>query len=238
MMKSVAPCVALCLLLAGCAVCRRSDTWARVTEVRRNACCQADYLPAVHRELSARGVPHKMVTYNYPFSDRRHVRVDGTCTAIVYRDEIDPAHPWWLTDERMTMPVWLPNGDLGEQVTFYARGPAEIVTVKHFGSDGKSSIAADSRQLREDRTMVTARSSMFRIGERRSVARVDGSDAAHHAPAFRNGQPTLRRAQVAAPKPDSADEKMFRRRHGTPFDRASMIDRAKLEALKERFTKN
>jgi hypothetical protein len=195
----------LCLLLAGCTVFRSSRTWNSVIRSRPDLSAEADpsaaYAEHLHRVLKAQAVAHRVVTYQFRYTSRFREEAIETRTAVLYRDDTHSTHPWWLADERLARPKWLPNGSVEQQVTFAARHRAEIVSVRDFGGshDGKSVIAAKQR---------AAAFRTSRVAPLRPVALGRESDAGA--------------GRWAA---------LFHSRHGTAFDPGSPVDRRKMTAL-------
>ena len=136
----------LCFVLTGCLTARKSATWEKVRRVRVNTSEAADpsaaYAQELHRLLQSDRVPHKVVTYQYRYTTKLREEAIGTRTAVIYHDAARSASPWWLADESVSTPVWLPEGDLNRQVRFYARRPSEVVEVCDFpgGADGKTMV--------------------------------------------------------------------------------------------------
>ena len=136
-----------CLFLTGCAA-QKSSTWERVMNAPRQTSFtgnrSAVYADGLHTELTNARVPHKVVTYNYPF----HSKFDGAGTAqrtsVIYRDESSPDYPWWLMDELLRRPMWLPTEPVQQQVNFFLRRPVKVVTLRDYsGTDGKSVAGAE-----------------------------------------------------------------------------------------------
>jgi hypothetical protein len=145
--------LALTLTLAGCTVFRKSPTWEAVMRTRPRVAEAADpsatYADHLHRQLAARGVEHRIVTYEFGYFTRQHEEAIGSRTAVIYRDDTHPVHPWWLTDERQSRPRWLPNGSVEKQVSFFARGDVKIVQQRHYPArrDGRSAAAVPPRAV-------------------------------------------------------------------------------------------
>ena len=147
MQKSISLSLAVCLTLTGCSVFKKSKTWEKVTQAKPDVRAEADpskaYASQLHRDLAKDNVEHKVVTYQYRYKTRLREDAVGVRTAIVYKDNTNPANPWWIMDERLGKPVWLPNGQLDKQVAFYLRRDAEIVEQHDFttGEGGSPAIA-------------------------------------------------------------------------------------------------
>ncbi len=136
--------LAFCFGLGGCQALRRSETWDQVRRVRVDTSQVADpsaaYAHEVHGVLASRRVPHKVVTYQYRYTTSLREEAIGTRTAVIYRDDGGRGSPWWLADNLLRRPIWLPEADLPEQVRFYVRRAAEVVEVRDYpgGGDGKA----------------------------------------------------------------------------------------------------
>ncbi len=195
----------ICLFLAGCTVFRSSRTWETVVRTRPDLSGAADpsaaYAEHLHRVLKARGVEHRVVTYEFRYTSRFREEAIGTRTAVLYRDDTHPTHPWWLADERLARPKWLPNGSVEGQVSFAARHHADVVSIRDYAGsrDGKSTVAAQ-------RSATVFRTS--RVAPLRTVA-LGPDESARHA----------------------TWESLFRARHGTTFDAESALDRRKMADL-------
>lgn len=142
MQKSISLSLAVCVTLAGCSVVRRSGTWATVTAARIDTRHEADpskaYATQLSRTLESASVEHKVVTYQFRYRTRLREEAIGTRTAVVYRDDTHPRNPWWIMDEQLKKPVWLPGHDLGKQVAFYLRDDAEVVETQNVPAGGGS----------------------------------------------------------------------------------------------------
>ena len=125
MQKSASLTLAACLVLTGCQVFTRSQTWDKVTRTRIDTHGAGDeskaYADALSRELKASHVEHKVVTYQYHYRTRNHEESVGQGTAVIYRDDTHPENPWWIKDETSGRPTWLPNRDVKKQVAFFVR---------------------------------------------------------------------------------------------------------------------
>lgn len=144
--KPLALSIALCLGLSGCQVFDKSETWETVMKVRpgqsvRDPDPSHAYAARLHDALVSRGVEHKVVTYQYRYTTRLRDEAVGTRTAVIYRDTSSGTHQWWLKDERLNKPVWLPNGEINRQVSFYLRRKAEVIEQKNYPGNAGSSKA-------------------------------------------------------------------------------------------------
>src|SRR5215213_2792355 len=105
--------LAACLTLAGCS--QSSSHWNTVRSVRvdtRDAeDASAAYAEHLSGVLKSANVQHKIVTYEYRYRTALREEAVGTRSAVLYRDETNPRNPWWLSDERLSKPVWLPGED-------------------------------------------------------------------------------------------------------------------------------
>lgn len=151
MQKPLALSIAACLALTGCNAFRNSETWNQAVKVRpAETTLDPDpsnaYAAKLHHAFLSQGVEHKVVVYQYEYMTRRYEKAVGTRTAVIYRDDANPAYPWWLKDDRLNNPFWLPNGSLDKQVSFYIRRKAQVIEVKDYparGHGGKTSLALE-----------------------------------------------------------------------------------------------
>jgi hypothetical protein len=149
MQKPLALSIAACLGLAGCQVFEKSETWSQALQVRpgettRDPDPSNAYAAKLHAALSERGIEHKVVVYQYRYTTRLREEAVGTRTAVIYRDNSNPRYPWWLKDDRLNKPFWLPDGELNVQVSFYLRRKAEVIEQKDYpaqGGSGKTALA-------------------------------------------------------------------------------------------------
>jgi hypothetical protein len=198
----------LCVLLAGCTVFKKSRAWDTVMRSRPDLRTAADpsaaYANHLHRVLSAEGIEHKIVSYEFRYRTLLREEAMGSRMAVIYRDDANPANPWWIMDERQSRPIWLPNGPVEKQVTFFIRARAEIVGLRDYSSEGES------------KTVVAPESprTAFRTRREESLRAV--------ALGPEEAAPGVRWAQL------------FRSRHGTAFDPGSPLDRRKMSALQSR----
>jgi len=155
MPKPLALTIAVCLVLAGCQVFEKSETWETVMRVRpgdsiREPDPSASYADKLHQVLLDQGVEHIVVTYQFHYYSNHYDEALGTRTAVVYRDHADENFPWWLKDDRLASPFWLPNGDLDKQISFYAHRPVEILEKKVYpahGANGKAAVTLFRRPV-------------------------------------------------------------------------------------------
>src|SRR5438552_439092 len=110
MQKSLSVSLAACLTVAGCS--HSPSPWNTVRSVRVDtrdsddpSAAYAEHLSGV---LKSANVEHKVVTYQFHYRTALREEAVATRTAVLYRDDHNPSNPWWLTDERLNKPVWLP----------------------------------------------------------------------------------------------------------------------------------
>jgi hypothetical protein len=211
-----------CLSLSGCGSFSSSPTWAKVTQVRPDANASAGgdasgtYAEKLHGVLKAASVEHKLVTYQYHY--RTPLREDAveTHTAVIYRDDRDPANPWWLMEDRLAEPVWVSGEDPKDQITFYLHHEdVNLVNEKDF--------PAKEENLKP--TDAMARSS---TGFARGGASHSGAPRSGPAPKYYKITGYL----PASTAPTSSDAALFRSVHGTDYDPSSPVDRRKMEILR------
>jgi hypothetical protein len=80
-------------------------------------------------------VPHRVVRYRYSYNSRFDGIGDAERSALLYYDKTTTRYPWWLTDDRVARPVWVPSLPIDRQVAFYLRRPVKIVGVEAFYCD-------------------------------------------------------------------------------------------------------
>ena len=134
-----------CVILVGCSVVRKSPTWSRVVNTPRVSADSENRSSAfageLHAELHQMLVPHKVVTYDYPFRSKYDGEGTAQRTSVIYRDDASPKYPWWIMDERLKRPVWLPSETVQKQVSFFLRRPATIVTLRDYTESGEKMVA-------------------------------------------------------------------------------------------------
>jgi hypothetical protein len=226
MQKTLSLSLAACLTLAGCS--QPSSPWSTVRSVRVDTRDAEDpsaaYAQHVSGVLRSANVEHKIVTYQYRYRTALREEAIGTRTAVLYRDDRNPSNPWWLTDERVYKPVWLPGEDENRQVSFYLHRPATVVSVQTIGDDGSKRVNSAIEIDESSRTV--ARLEPVKKTER---SRWWSSIFAPRQVA-QNG--ATRSARSAQPAPSSSRyATLFRARHGTTYDPASITDRRKMELL-------
>lgn len=251
MQKPLALSIAVCLGFTGCQVFERSEAWEQAVRTRpaetwRDPDPSRAYAAKLHRVLADRGIEHKVVTYQFRYTTRLREEAVGTRTAVIYRDTRPSKFPWWLKDDRRHLPFWLPNGSLDRQVSFYIRRPAEIIEEKSYpagGSSGKAvaakaaprpSFAKVTAPLRKNAATKPAKSqapaprSFFQPAASETPATFQAATSWAPPPALEPNEPA-----TAPTTRDAQAEKLFRAKHGTPFNPASAMDRRKMEELKQ-----
>ena len=256
MQKSLCFALVLSLTLNGCGVFRRSETWVLVRGVRVDTRAETDPSQAYATELSARlaaaNIEHKVVTYQFRYHTYLREEAITTRTAVVYRDDTRPAHPWWLMEERLYQPVWLPNDDLGRQISFYLHDYAEVVETRDVpgkgGAGGKVMLATrhTARPVFAARSRDAGRTPMlvpFRTSPARAV-QLRGAVASIEDDKLAAKRRWMARRQADGPMPigeltrprgerDSLRSSLFSAMHGTAFDPLSPVDRRKMRQLRQ-----
>ena len=247
MQKSYSLALAVGLTLAACEGSKQKTTWQKVTETKPDKVAAADpgeaYTNKLHKLLTTEKVEHKVVTYQYRYQTRMRDEAVGTHSAVLYRDNSDPKNPWWLMDERLGKPVWLPGEDVNKQVAFYLRRQAQVVEQKQF--TGGEPQAADTMIAKNTPVVPLGEPAVTRIArvKKAPVRETAVAQAAPPAPQP-EAAPFIRPARFAPAtgglpipftKPEPAEshyDDIFRRAHGTDYDPASPIDRRKMETIK------
>lgn len=206
--------LAASLGLSGCHVFRTSDTWRSVSQVRPDAPLHspdpsAAYADKLHRVLDARSIEHSVVTYQFRYTSNLREESVATRTAVIYKDATRPSHPWWLMDDRLGRPLWLPNGPADAQLAFYLQHPAEVIEQKTF--DPK---AADAKGMVASASSVETRTPSAAIVRANSPA--PSPSATKQTPA----------------SPQIALGELFRSIHGSSFDPESALDQRKMSMLR------
>jgi hypothetical protein len=238
MQKTFSLTLAVCLALMGCS--QPSSPWTTVRSARVDTHDSDDssgaYAEHLSRVLQTANVEHKLVTYEYRYRTALREEAIGTRTAVIYRDDKNPRNPWWLMDERLYNPVWLPGDDENRQVSFYLHQPATVVSAKVIGDgDGKRLIGAPDASsdaggmlARLDAVKGTDRSGRWEHIFARHQPQLVASAEPRKQPVLR---PVHVRATAAATDSTGRYAAIFRERHGTAFDPQSLIDRRKMEQL-------
>ena len=247
MKKSASLVLAVGLTLAACEGSKQKTTWQKVTETRPDKVAAADpgdaYTKKLHKVLATEKVEHKVVTYQYRYQTRMRDEAVGTHSAVLYKDNSDPQNPWWLMDERLGKPVWLPGEDVNKQVAFYLRRNAQVLEQKEFtGAEPQAAPAMVAKHTAP--VMPAGEPAVTRIAKAKK-APVRETAVAQAAPAPQTESAPFTRPARFAPasggvpipftKPDPAESRfddVFRRAHGTDYDPASLIDRRKMETIK------
>jgi hypothetical protein len=197
MQKQISLSLAVALTLTGCSVFKKSQTWEKVTKAKPDVRAEADpskaYASQLHRELAKDNVEHKVVTYQYRYRTRLREEAVGVRTAVVYKDNTNPNNPWWIMDERLGKPVWLPNDQLDKQVAFYLRRNAEIVEQHDFTSPGSGDEIRTAPAAAPAQSVAIARATRARQSPNAPVTVIARAKA----------QP-VKSQSVAAPEPLSA----------------------------------
>lgn len=139
------------LALASCSILKKSSVWDAVIRNRPDLSGAADpsaaYAAHMHRVLTAEGVEHRVVTYQFHYVTLLREETVGIRTAVIYRDDASPSSPWWVTDDRLSRPVWLPNGPVEKQLNFVCRARAEVLKLRDFpGSHDARTVLGTGRK--------------------------------------------------------------------------------------------
>ncbi len=147
-----------CVILVGCSVVRKSPTWNRVVNTPRVTADSENrslaFAGELHAELHQMRVPHKVVTYDYPYHSKYDGKGTAQRTSVIYRDDASPKYPWWIMDERLKRPVWLPSETVQNQVSFFLRRPATIVTLRDYTESGEKIVAPVERPRKQAVTRI------------------------------------------------------------------------------------
>lgn len=163
MTKTAAILAGTAILVGGCHSSKQSETWRRVTHAPHPAseAGEADRVFAadLHRILLASHTPHKIVTAE--FSYLGDYARDGVTqrTVVVYRDDGKKGENWWLMDERLNTPFWLPSEPLDKQISFYLTRPVKLVNVSDFSDPDhtKMVLPLDQKTARKTGTSTIQR---------------------------------------------------------------------------------
>jgi hypothetical protein len=153
------------ILVAACHPSSHTDTRRRVLAVphptREAGEPDRVFAADLHHTLLARHVPHKVVTVEFPYQDDFHRISTARHTVVVYRDASKKGESWWLMDERLNVPVWLPNEPLERQISFYLARPATVVSVSDFTEDhSKIILPLDQAEPRRSGTSTIQRADL------------------------------------------------------------------------------
>ena len=248
MNKSCSLILAVTLTLAACEGSKQKTTWQKVTETKPDKIAAANtdagesYTAKLHKVLAAEKVEHKVVTYQYHYQTRMRDEAVGTHQAVIYKDNSDPKNPWWLMDERLGKPVWLPGEDVNKQVAFYLRRNAQVVEQKEF-TGGEPPAAETTMIAKHTAPVVPAgEPAVTRIAKAKPAPARETAVAQAAAPAPQpEPAPFIRPARFAPSVPvpyntpapsESHFDDIFRRAHGTDYDPESPLDRRKMETIK------
>lgn len=193
----------LCLALTSCTVFKSSPTWKLVVNSRRSFIHEADpsaaYAQHLHRELQARGIEHRIVSYEFRYLTRLREEAIEARTAVIYRDDTNPTHPWWLAEERLPFPRWLPNGPVERQLSFATGHPAHVLSLRDI--PGPSAPALRTSASRHSASFRETHRAAIRPLEADRSADVQASWAeafeARHGTAY-NPRSSLDRRKMAA----------------------------------------
>lgn len=216
------------LVLAACQATKPKTTWQTVIQTRPDSVASAADLPQaytdqLHRVLTQKKVEHKVVTYQYRYQTPLRDEAVGTQTVVLYKDDSNPRNPWWLMDERLAKPIWLPGQDVNRQVAFYSRRKVQVVEQKEFS--GGASEAAPA---------MIAKQSPVVPADEPAITRIAKVTPAEPKPFIRPARFAPATVPFTNPAPaDSRNDDIFRRVHGTTCDPSSPIDRRKMETLKQ-----
>jgi hypothetical protein len=239
MQKSLCLALTVGFTLSACTGSKPKTTWQKVTETRPDKVASGEdasqaYVEKLQKVLAADKVEHRVVTYQYRYETRLRDEAVGTGVAVLYKDNSDPANPWWLMSDRLHKPVWLPGQDMNNQVSFYLRRTAQVI--EHRDYIGGEPLFPQS--------MVAKAKPVVPAGEPAvtQIAKAQPAPAAAPAVAQTAPRPFARPARFA---PVSSDvkipftapsgggyETLFRRAHGTTYDPSSPVDRQKMETIK------
>lgn len=232
------------LALAACEGSKTNTTWQKVTNTRPDKVAPssdvaAAYANKLHQVLTEANVEHKIVTYQYRYKTALREEAVGTHTAVLYKDDSNPRNPWWLMDDRLSKPVWLPGEEASKQVSFYLRRSAQVVEQKDFS--GGEAQAAPTMIAKKNPTVPAGEPAVTRIAKvRPTPAATPPAEVASTEP-----KPFIRPARFSpmgnevsipftAPAPAGARyDDLFRRTHGTQYDPSSPVDRRKMETIKQ-----
>jgi hypothetical protein len=154
MRKPAAILAGTAIFLGGCRSSHHSDTWRKVVATPHPGPEAVEltrpFAADLHKTLLHAHVPHKVVTAEFQY--RGDYKLYGTTrrTVVVYRDTSRRGESWWLMDERLNVPFWLPNEPLDRQITFYLGRSARLVDVSDFtGPDAAKIILPEDKGPRK-----------------------------------------------------------------------------------------
>jgi len=236
MQKSTCLSLAACFAFAGCGVFHSSETWSTVRAVRVDTRGESDpsaaYAARLSERLTAGNIEHQVVTYQFRYRTRSNEEAIATRTAVVYRDDVNSRYPWWLMDDRLSQPFWLPSGDLAHQISFYIRTPVELVesVTGTRDSSGKtmSKAAREDVEVANIPAMKRGSAVAFRAAPSRIATREPHTAATKRVWL----QSRVRHDMAPAPKRRGNSPAHFQAVHGTAFDPHSALDRRKMEQMR------
>jgi hypothetical protein len=209
-----------CLGFSGITGCAASQTWNTVIQSRADFHSNDEYAfeayaAKLHHILRDASVEHKVVTYQYHYISCLRGEVAETRTAVLYRDDFDPANPWWLMEEDIGRPVWLPGDQTKNQIEFYIHHPVDVVHESDYPGSGKDykSTAGMAHPASGPRFAGAVTLVSFRI---KPALKYDETVAAAMS-------------QPAAPKNPYAT--LFRSVYGKAYNASSAQDRRKMAKL-------
>jgi len=249
MQKPYSLALAVCLALTACEGSKQKTTWEKVKETKPDKVAKSgdrseSYTNKLHQVLKADKVEHKLVTYQYRYKTRMRDDAVGTHSAVIYKDNTNPANPWWLMDDRLGKPVWLPGQDVNKQVAFYLRRKAEVLEQKDFSGDEPEitaiQIAKRTPVVPTGGPAVTRIAKVSKAPARVTLARTQPIAPApqpESIPFVRPARfaPAAQEVQIPFTPPAAAEggyDDIFRRAHGTDYDPSSPVDRRKMETIK------
>ncbi len=142
-MKTILALIIGSALLAAACYSAKTDTWQKVISTPHATGDAKDksraYAAGLHSTLLRAGIAHKVVVFQFQYSSKFTLKGSVERTAIIYKDTAEPKNPYWIMDDHLTCPVWLPNESVERQISFYVRRPTTVVSVTDFpASDDKA----------------------------------------------------------------------------------------------------
>lgn len=221
------------VVFTGCSAFKKSQTWQQVVDQRADQIAadtaKSGYPNRLHAVLAARNVEHKVVTYQYRYLTPLREEAVGSGQAVLYRDTTTPGAPWWATDDRASFPVWVPNGGVDQQVSFFLRHKAEVIAQHEFpaGGEGKAFDGAPAIAAPLAPTDSPARLAQARRVQPQRIARVAPRPATLAAA---TAKPVVLPGSLTSI--EERFDKIFRTVHGTTFDPHSSLDRQKMAQMR------
>lgn len=113
----------------------KSKAWKTVTSAKipgfRDPAQSEAYAESLHDLLDTAGIENRIVTFTiadgYGLAQSQTRARQQVRSAVVYRNEKSPEHPWWLMDNMHSAPVWLPDEPMVQQVQFAEQDSGMIV---------------------------------------------------------------------------------------------------------------